>query len=82
MSVEVLFFASSRDAAGLKRTVLELPAVPATAAAVLDALVERFPGLQPMRSSLALAVADAVVAWDHAIKPGDEVSVIPPLSGG
>ncbi|MFT4175616.1 MAG: MoaD/ThiS family protein [Luteolibacter sp.] len=29
-----------------------------------------------------VAVNDAFVAWDHRLQPGDEIALLPPMSGG
>lgn len=81
IEVEVLLFAAARDAAGVARAAVALPA-PATAGAVLDALIARHPALAPHRSSLRLAVNQEYADPSHPVAKGDEVAVIPPTCGG
>jgi molybdopterin converting factor small subunit len=61
--------------------VLELPDS-SLAASVLDGLVARNPGFQEWIPFLRLAVNESYVTNDHALKAGDIVAVLPPVSGG
>lgn len=85
VSVQLLLFASAREAAsGASRVSLALPAgtVPGTAARA--AIVAALPGLAPLLPSCALAV-NAEYVEEGAAPPlvtGDELAVIPPISGG
>ena len=78
MSVEVLYFASFRDRAG--RDAERLP-LPASLGALYAELRARH-GFAFEPSQLRVAVNGALVGWDHAVVPGDEVAFIPPVSGG
>jgi molybdopterin converting factor subunit 1 len=80
-SVSVLLFGGVREIVGAG--AVELPAGPGeTAASLLDALVARHPGLGPWRASLRVAVNREYASGDRAVSPGDEIAVIPPVSGG
>jgi molybdopterin converting factor subunit 1 len=79
--VRVIFFAHARDLAGQSAALLELPPG-ATGATLLEALVGRHPSLRMLAGSLRLAVNQAYVPGDRALQDGDEVAVIPPVSGG
>ena len=81
MTVEVLFFAAARDAAGMQRTTLDVPAG-TTAMAALQQLVQRSPALAALAASLRLAVNEDFVAPDHVLGDGDRLALIPPVSGG
>jgi molybdopterin converting factor small subunit len=75
----VRFFAQARDAAGCRDAAVD----GATVGAVLNAAVERFgPRLGDVIATSAIWVngeqADAV----QAIRPTDELAVLPPVSGG
>ena len=81
MQVRVRLFASLREAVGQERLSLELP----EGASVEDAwrdLTSRHPALGPRRKSLAAAVNRSYVTFDAALRDGDEVVFIPPVSGG
>ncbi|MFM9124184.1 MAG: molybdenum cofactor biosynthesis protein [Actinomycetota bacterium] len=75
-TVDVRLFAGLRERAGTGRTRVEVPAgVPVAAVWDLLDLGERPPGI-------AYAVNRAYVEPDHALADGDEVALIPPVSGG
>jgi molybdopterin converting factor subunit 1 len=79
---KVLLFGAAADLAGGAREV-EVPAEPgATLAEVWSGLAERYPDLAPMRGSLAFAVNGEYAGPETAVSEGDEVAVLPPVSGG
>lgn len=49
---------------------------------LLDGLVRRYPALGPATASLAFAVNSRYRQRDHLLADGDEVALIPPVSGG
>jgi molybdopterin synthase catalytic subunit len=79
--VRVLLFAVQRQLAGAREVALELPA-PATIAAAWDALVDRYPVLAPGRSSVRFARNGTYADASEPLADGDEVAMIPPVSGG
>ncbi len=80
MRIKVRNFGIARDLCGGPLTELELPDG-ATAADLRDALGERFPGLLRLKSFL-LAVNEAYSEPSDVLAEGDDVAVIPPVSGG
>ena len=77
----VYLFAAARDIAGADRVELALPAA-ATVADVHVALVAAIPLLASLLARSAIAV-NCDIADDHRqIVSGDEIAVIPPVSGG
>jgi molybdopterin converting factor subunit 1 len=81
MNVKLRLFASVADALGVRELDLELPDN-ATAADALDALASRYPAARGHRQGLAIAVNMAYAGLDHALREGDELALIPPVSGG
>src|SRR3972149_3586188 len=79
--IRVLLFAVQRQLAGAREVALELPA-PATIAAAWDALVDRYPVLAPGRSSVRFARNGTYADASEPLADGDEVAMIPPVSGG
>ncbi|MDQ3238326.1 MAG: molybdopterin converting factor subunit 1 [Actinomycetota bacterium] len=79
-SVRVLFFGAAADRAGTRETEILTDA--ATVDEVWKALEERHPGLSPMRGTLAFAVNGEYARGEDPVSPGDEVAVLPPVSGG
>jgi molybdopterin synthase catalytic subunit len=81
VNLRVLYFAVVRERLGRDGDSLELPAG-ATVAALLDELERRHPGLSALRPALKVAVNEEFVAPTHSLSDGDEVALIPPVSGG
>ena len=79
--VKVLLFGAAADQAETRQT--ELPVDDgATLGDLWSALANRYPGLTPMRESLAFAVNGEYARAEAKVSPGDEVAVLPPVSGG
>jgi molybdopterin converting factor subunit 1 len=81
MRVTARLFAIVRERAGVSEAVIELPAG-ATVAAARDALAERFPPTADALRRCAFAVNRAHGSLSTSLNDGDEVAVIPPVSGG
>ena len=79
--VEVLLFGAAADRAGTRKVQLNVEEG-ATLAEVWPLLADRYPGLSPMRDTLAFAVNGEYARMDGRVEPGDEVAVLPPVSGG
>lgn len=79
MRVRVRLFASYREAAGTGLLELDLPAQ-SRVLDVLTVLEQRFPSLSASQGLVALN--QDYVARDAVIQAGDEVALIPPVSGG
>jgi molybdopterin synthase catalytic subunit len=77
--VHVRLFASYREAARTGRIDVPLP-VGARVTDVLDALTVSIPALRATRG--LIAVNHTYVNADFALGDGDEVALIPPVSGG
>ncbi len=78
ITVDVRFFAMLRERAGGERCRVELPGG-STVAALCAHLRERLPEFP---EGYAVAVGLAYAASDHILEDGDEVALIPPVSGG
>lgn len=77
----MLYFAAAREHAGIDREILELDG-PLTLGELLSSLCEKRPRLGEIRSALRLAVNLEFVAEPTPLYDGDEVALIPPVSGG
>lgn len=81
VEVTVLLFAKAREIVGKKQEKLVLPNT-LTYAELFDRIVEEF-SLQSIKDSLILAVNEEFCTEDSfELRSGDEIAVIPPLSGG
>ena len=79
--MRVLFFAQLKDVTGCAEISLE-PAAPLSSDALWGALLERFPSLKAHRSSVRLACNWEYAGPETMFTRGDEVALIPPVSGG
>lgn len=81
MTVTLIYLQAIRKAAGTERETVEL-AAGATAGDALSRAVVRHPQLEAWRPSLLIAVNEIWAAPEEALKEGDEVALMPPVSGG
>ena len=81
MQVRVLFFGVLKDLTGRESDTLTL-ADPATAADVIEHCEQRFPSLKGTLSSIAISINQEYAKPNRAITAGDEVGLLPPVSGG
>jgi molybdopterin converting factor subunit 1 len=81
MRVTVRLFARLRDLAGSAELVRDVPA-PATVQTIWKALVADFPALAQYERSMSVAVNADYSRMTAAVKEGDEVAFLPPVSGG
>ena len=80
MNVRVVLFAKPRELVGQPNVELALP-TGATAADAWSQLSTRY-DLGPLPRSFRCAVNSEYAGWDDPLKEGDELAVIPPVSGG
>lgn len=81
MNISVKFFASAREAVGESDVSLELHER-ATVNDMLDFFSARFDAMKQIRPYIRVAVNQSYVLNDHTLHNGDEVAIIPPVSGG
>jgi MoaE-MoaD fusion protein len=79
--VRVLFFGMLKDAAGKVTDPLDLPSG-ATVHDLLDHYAGQLPAMKKALPSLAVAVNQRYSSADTKLKDGDEVALLPPVSGG
>jgi molybdopterin converting factor subunit 1 len=79
--IKVLFFGAAADRAGTRETGLDVQDI-TTLAEIWPLIVERHADLAPMHNTLAFAVNGEYARGEDPVSPGDEVAVLPPVSGG
>ncbi|XP_032886791.1 molybdopterin synthase sulfur carrier subunit isoform X5 [Amblyraja radiata] len=82
--VTVLYFAKSAELSGIKSEVLSVPQQ-LTSLQLWQEIVNEHPRLGTIRDHVILAVRQVyIVLGDQLLflEPGDEIAVIPPISGG
>ncbi|XP_001812142.1 molybdopterin synthase sulfur carrier subunit [Tribolium castaneum] len=83
VTVKVLFFAKSREIVGQKSAELDLPS-PISYKKLLETLVGTY-FLAEIAQNIILSLNEEfcdVESVEIVLKQGDEVAIIPPLSGG
>jgi molybdopterin converting factor subunit 1 len=81
MRVTVKLFAILRERSGLSEVALELPEASDVAAASA-ALAEQLPAIADFLPRVAHAVNREYVPTTTTLEEGDELALIPPVSGG
>ena len=83
--VTVLYFAGLREAVGLAREQVALPAGTPTVSSLVDALRSRdgrWPDAFAPGKAWRVAVNQEMAGLATPLKPGDEVAFFPPVTGG
>ena len=81
MEITVKFFAVYREKSGTSKKKMDLPK-DSTVGSLVNEIVQLFPSLTQKPSTLLVAVNDEYKDHKHILAKGDEVALIPPVSGG
>jgi molybdopterin synthase catalytic subunit len=81
MRIRVLLFGQLKDIVGRPEELLDLEAG-ARVSSVVSLYGERFPEIRGLVSSLACSVNQEYAAGTSLLQDGDEVGLLPPVSGG
>jgi len=81
ITVTVYFFGPARDWAGVEQAKIELSDI-ATLEQAQGLLCARFEGIRQQLARCRLAVNQAFATPETRLREGDEVAVIPPVTGG
>lgn len=81
MTLRIRLFAGLKDRLGRAEVDLALPD-PAQARDLKAALAARHPELASMVQAARVAVDQVFVGPDHALAAGQEIALLPPVSGG
>lgn len=83
LSIDVLFFAKSREITGVKQAKIELP-IRTSSNDILQHILVKYPGLEVIRDNIILTLNENYLEGNENIdlRPSDEIAVIPPISGG
>ncbi len=81
VTVTVKLFAAYQEAYGVPELVLQFPGQ-TSVSAVLDTLITEHPELEQWRNLTRFGVNLQFVESDTILQDGDEVVLIPPVSGG
>lgn len=81
MSLKVLCFATIREKIGEPALVLD-PPIPSNVHQLILKIKEKYPEAAPHLEIARVAVNQEFVDISHPLSDGDEVAIIPPVSGG
>ena len=81
MNVSVRLFAGLHDLIGQRQVQMKLPEG-ATVGDLRKKLSSEFPVILPFLNTLVCAVNEEYTPSEHRLREGDEVALIPPVSGG
>jgi molybdopterin synthase catalytic subunit len=81
MTVQVLFFGLLKDLLGRSSDTIEV-AEGATMGTVFEHYASQYPRLNEMADSIALARNHEFAESDQVLSDGDEIALMPPVSGG
>jgi MoaD family protein len=81
MTITVKLFAILRDKAGVPEIPLTLSDGACVSTAV-ESLLRQYPDLKPFANRIAFAVNLARVPASASLHDGDELALLPPVSGG
>ncbi|MEI8279225.1 MAG: molybdopterin converting factor subunit 1 [Bacteroidota bacterium] len=80
MTLRILAFGIAKEILGSTSTLVELHAG-ATVKELRILLEKQYPRLQKL-ASFMIAVNNEYASSDHVLQPGNEIAIIPPVSGG
>lgn len=81
IKITALLFGQAREMAGHQSITLELDH-PATVASAFNAIKSLHPKLAAMERSLMFAVNEEYASLSQALSDGDNLAILPPVSGG
>ncbi len=81
ISIKMLFFGQLKEIAGAAEMSREVPAGSSTQD-LFEQMAAEFPRLAALRGSVVLARNAAFVQTPEALSDGDEIALLPPVSGG
>ncbi|MEM6281660.1 MAG: molybdopterin converting factor subunit 1, partial [Chloroflexota bacterium] len=82
MQIEILLFATLKEAAGKSRITLELPEDTSTIGEVRAAFAQRFPEAKASVEHAIAALNEDYSENEDVVQDGDKVAFFPPVSGG
>jgi molybdopterin converting factor small subunit len=81
MKVRVQFYSQLRDLAGAHELIVDL-AEGANVADLLQKIYEKTPALRARDQSILVGAGVEFVDRNYKLKPGEEISIMPPVQGG
>mmetsp|Transcript_10396 Transcript_10396/g.31776 ORF Transcript_10396/g.31776 Transcript_10396/m.31776 type:complete len:86 (-) Transcript_10396:1046-1303(-) len=80
--IRVLFFAKCRELCGVNQVEMEIPSGTKTDELMEKHVLKKYPAMAPIAPACALSLNLEYISDPLELHDGDEVGVIPPISGG
>ena len=80
--IQVLLFASLKDAAGADHVEVRLPTAAVPVAEFLTCCGQQHPALMPWLPHVKVAINCSYANPDDMVRAGDEIALLPPVAGG
>lgn len=81
MKIHVQFYAQLRDLIGIRNMDAEL-SEGATVQHLLNIIYSRHPALRSHDKNILIGAGVEFVERNYALKPGEEIAIMPPVQGG
>jgi len=81
MNIRVQLYSHLRDLAGASELSIDLPDK-ATVGDLLTKIYEKLPTLRSWDKSILIGAGVEFVDRNYELKPGEEISIMPPVQGG
>ncbi len=81
MNIHVQFYAQLRDLIGSREMEIDV-AEDATVRDLLEKIYSKQPALRSHDKSILIGAGVEFVDRNYALKPGDEIAIMPPVQGG
>lgn len=81
MAIRVIFYGRLKQDAGVKTLELDLDG-PQTVGGLVGRLVEAYPSLAAQLGTVAYTLGAELVGPEAPVRDGDELGLLPPVSGG
>jgi MoaD family protein len=81
VKIRVQFYSSLRELLGQQELIFDL-ADGATIADLLEKIYQVFPNLRSRDKSILVGAGVEFVDRSYKLKPGEEISIMPPVQGG
>ncbi len=81
ISIRLKFFAYARELVGRKEITFEIES-DATVKNLMEQILMEYPSLREIHDHIIIAVNKNTCKSDRRLKDGDEVAILPPVSGG
>jgi molybdopterin converting factor subunit 1 len=81
ISITILYFARVKDITGVKKETMELP-LNTSIKKLLAKISLSYPDIKSILNVVKISVNYKIIDMNTILKDGDEVALLPPVSGG